>query len=415
MGEPDFGDAAAGRAGHDAFVVVQLEMVAHLGQMVGLFLYKAVHGVGVDVFILGQVQRLVKVVHAGRAGHEPAAVRLLAEVLSGLVVFVPDLAHKLFQNVLEGDDALGAAVFVHDDCHVMVLLPQGAQQLGDLGGAGGVEGGGDEVFHRDGLFQTGDVEIFLVDDADDVVHGVVIDGQAGIAGFCEGLRKLFQRNIVLHGHHVYAGRQDLLHLHVVELDGAADELAFPVGKLTVVLSLAHHGDELTFGDGVALAAVDEVSQQLLPLAEQPGQRGEEGQEQTQRRRYGGCNRLGHLLGEGLGGHFAEDEDDYRQHDGGGGGAPLCTQPLGKEDGADGSGGDIHDVVADEDGGEKLVVLLGHRQHSGGGSVALLSAAFQAYLVQGRKCGLGGGEECGKRDQNDQRHQERYTAIVHNKG
>ena len=75
----------------------------------------------------------------------------------------------------------------------------------------------------------GDVEILLVDDADDVVHGVVIDGQAGIAGFCEGLRKLFQRNIVLHGHHVYAGRQDLLHLHVVELDGAADELAFPVG------------------------------------------------------------------------------------------------------------------------------------------------------------------------------------------
>ena len=72
-------------------------------------------------------------------------------------------------------------------------------------------------------------------------------------------------------------------------------------------------------------------------------------------------------------------------------------------------------VADEDGGEKLVVLLGHRQHPGGGSVAFLSAAFQAYLVQGRKCGLGGGEECGKRDQNDQRHQERYTAIVHNKG
>ena len=106
---------------------------------------------------------------------------------------------------------------------------------------------------------------------------------------------------------------------------------------------------------------------------------------------------------------------HRQHDGGGGGAPLCTQPLGKEDGADGSGGDIHDVVADEDGGEKLVVLLGHRQHPGGGSVALLSAAFQTYLVQGRKCGLGGGEECGKRDQNDQRHQERYTAIVHNKG
>ena len=86
VGEPDFGDAAAGRAGHDALVVVQLEMIAHLGQMVGLFLHEAVYGVGVDVFILGQVQRLVKVVHAGRAGHEPAAVRLLAEVLSEIWV-----------------------------------------------------------------------------------------------------------------------------------------------------------------------------------------------------------------------------------------------------------------------------------------------------------------------------------------
>lgn len=101
VGEPDFGDAAAGRAGHDALVVVQLEMVAYLGQMVGLFLHEAVYGVGVDVLILGQAQRLVKVVHAGRAGHEPAAVRLLAEVLGGLVVFVPDLAHQLFKNVLE--------------------------------------------------------------------------------------------------------------------------------------------------------------------------------------------------------------------------------------------------------------------------------------------------------------------------
>ncbi len=263
MGEPDFGHAAAGRAGHDALVVVQLEMVAHLGQVAGLFLHEAVYGVGVDVFILGQVQRLVKVVHAGRAGHEPAAVRLLAEVLSSLVVFVPDLADKLLQNVLEGDDALGAAVFVHDDGHVVVLLPQGAQQLGDLGRAGGVEGGGDEVLQCGGFFQPGDVEILLMHDADDVVNGVVIDGQAGIAGFCECLRKLFQRNIVLHGHHVYAGRQDLFHLHVIELDGAADELAFPVGKLTVALGLAHHGDQLTLGDGVALAAVDEAAQQLL--------------------------------------------------------------------------------------------------------------------------------------------------------
>ena len=330
-------------------------------------------------------------------------------------MLIPDLADQLLQNVLEGDDALGAAVFVHDDGHVVVLLPQSAQQLGDLGRAGGVEGGGDEVLQCGGFFQPGQIEVLLVHDADDVVDGVMVDRQAGVAGLREGLGELLQRNIVLHGHHVHTGGQDLFHLHVIELDGAADELAFAVGQFAVALGLAHHGDQLTLGDGVALAAVDKVAQQFFPLAEQPCQGGEEGQEQTQHRRYGGCNRLGHLLGEGLGGHFAEDEDNDRQHDGGGGGTPLLTQPLGKEDRADGSSGDVHDVVADEDGGEKLVVLLGHRQNPGGGGVALLGTAFQAYLVQGRKCGLRGGEERGKRDQDHKRHQERYTAIVHNKG
>ena len=66
-------------------------------------------------------------------------------------------------------------------------------------------------------------------------------------------------------------------------------------------------------------------------------------------------------------------------------------PDGGPDGGDGGrGGDIVFVV--DDG---LNTLTDYRHR--------------------RKFAAQPGEEGGKRDQNDQRHQERYTAIVHNKG
>ena len=107
----------------------------------------------------------------------------------------------------------------------------------------------------------------------DVINGFVVYRQAGIARFGKGLCHLIQRGVVLHSHHVHAGGQDLLHLHVIEFDGAADQFAFPVGEFTVVFGFTHHGHQLTLGDGVLLTAVDKMAQQLFPLGEQPVQRG----------------------------------------------------------------------------------------------------------------------------------------------
>ena len=98
-GEADRGDAAAGGAGHDAVVLAEGEVIADFGQVAGLFLHEAVDGVGVDVLIFGQIQRLEKVIHAGGAGNEPAAVRLLAEVLGDLIVLLPDLTSVMMPSV----------------------------------------------------------------------------------------------------------------------------------------------------------------------------------------------------------------------------------------------------------------------------------------------------------------------------
>ena len=164
----------------------------------------------------------------------------------------------------------------------------------------------------------------------------------------------------------------------------------------------------------AHAAVDEVVQQLLPLAEQPCQRGEQGHEQIQEGRHRRGDGLRHLLGDALGAYFAEDQHHDGQHDGGDRCAPLLAQSLGKEHRCDGSCTDVDDIIADEDGGEQLVVLFRHGQHTGRRLVAVLGAAFQTDLIQGRKCGLRGGEKGGKCHQNHQRYEKRHTAIVHKK-
>ena len=383
--------------------------------MMGLFLHQTVDGVGVDLVVFGQAERLVQVIDAGGAGHQPAAVRLLAEILGHFVVFIPDLADQLFQDVFQRDDALGSAVFVHDYGQMMMLFAQGAEQLGDLGGTGRIQGGCDEVVDGGGLFQTGQIEVLLMDHADDVVDGAVIDRQTGIAGIGEGLRQLLEGSLVGDGNDIDTGRQNFLDFHIVELDGTPDELALTVGQLAVALGLAHHRDEFTFGDGVALTAVNEMAQQLFPLAEQPSQGSEQHHQEVQDGRNKGRDLFGHLLRKAFGSYLTEDQDNDGQHDGGDRCAPFRAEPFGEQDGADRCGRDVHDVVADQDRGEQLIVLLGHCQHTSSGSVAIVGTAFQAYLVQGRKCGLGGGEKGGESHQNHQRHQERNTAIVHKKG
>ena len=66
-----------------------------------------------------------------------------------------------------------------------------------------------------------------------------------------------------------AGGQDLLYLHVIEFDGAADQFAFPVGEFAVVFGFTHHGHQLTLGDGVLLRTAVSYTH-LIQAAEDAG-------------------------------------------------------------------------------------------------------------------------------------------------
>ena len=84
---------------------------------------EAAQGVVVVAFRQGQLQ----VVHQGADGRGARDAPLVLTQrhnlrLLGLVELVVDVAHNLLQQVLHGDNALGAAVLVHHHSDVHLLL-----------------------------------------------------------------------------------------------------------------------------------------------------------------------------------------------------------------------------------------------------------------------------------------------------
>jgi hypothetical protein len=69
--------------------------------------------------------------------------------------------------------------------------------------------------------------------------------------------------------------------------------------------------------------------------------------------------------------------------------------LGEQNGAHGGGRDVHDVVADQVGGQELVVVLRDAQGQGGPLVAAVRPALEPDAVERGKGGLCGGEKGGE--------------------
>ena len=209
-------------------------------------------------------------------------------------------AHQLLHDVLQGDQALGAAVLVHHDDHVGLLLLEDAQQVGDLGVSGGVEHIAHKGAHILPAVEAGGVEILLVDHAHHVVDVLMVDRDAGEAALGEDPGDLVHGVGVLHRHDVHPGGDDLLHLQVVELDGGPDELALVLVQPALGLGLVHHGDQLLLGDAVVGGVMEELGEQALPLAEEEVGRGEDHHEKAQQGRREHGEGLGGLLGQALG-------------------------------------------------------------------------------------------------------------------
>ena len=94
-----------------------------------------------------------------------------------------------------------------------------------------------------------------------------------------------------------------------------------------------------------------------------------------------AKRSGAVLGQALGGDFTEDQHHNGNDDGGERRAQVAVVAH-KEQRADGCRCDVDDVVADEDGGEELVVVFRQLQRGGGTAAPFFGPGLQPGLVQG---------------------------------
>ena len=348
-------------------------------------------------------KQIIQVIQVGGAADEVAAVLLFPEQLHHFVVLVPDLAHQFLHDILHGDNTLGAAVLVNDDGHMGLVPLEHPQQFGNLGGTSGVLNGGLQMEDIAEAAVTGRIKILLMNQADDIIDIVVIDGQTGISAFHKQPCHLFHRGGVLGCHQVHAGCQDFRHLQIAELDGIADQIALVLVKTALILRLIDHAHQLLFGDAVVAVVAEHQRQELFPHGEQEVGRGQNPGEEPQQRRGKHGPGFGVFLGQALGGNLAEDQNDDGQHRSGHRGAAGLTDEPDKQHGADGGGHVVDNVVADEDGGEQLVVILRQRQRFGSPAVAVFGAVFQTDAVERCKGRFCSGKITGHGDQGQQGH------------
>ena len=170
-----------------------------------------------------------------------------------VVGLVGNLADDLLDDVLHGDEAVGAAVFVHDDGHLHAGLLQLRQQLQHVFRLGHVKRLVHELGHRvfNAAVQQRADEVFVGHEAYDLVHFLVIDRQAGIARAAHAVEGRAGRFGVLGHDHVDARLHDFAHRHVGQIEDVVDHALLVFEKLDI---LGHHVLDLVLRNVFAFGA-----------------------------------------------------------------------------------------------------------------------------------------------------------------
>ena len=156
-----------------------------------------------------------------------------------LVVLVNDLADDLLDQVLDRHEAGGAAVLVHHDRHMHVLLLHLPQQLRNLLLLGNEEGG---TAQRTCLYIAPRLvdaleQVLRVQHTHDVVDIALIDRDARVTALDDYLQGLVQRRDGPGGHHVGTRDHHLAYERVSELEDRVDQLTLVLFDLVLVTVL----------------------------------------------------------------------------------------------------------------------------------------------------------------------------------
>jgi len=172
-----------------------------------------------------------------------------------------------------------------------------------------------------------------------------------------------------------------------------------------VTRLIDYGAQLLGVEGVILVGIDlqHLEQAAGDAVDQPDQRRERHHQPLEDPGGG----IGDLLrkhgGQGLWRHFTEYQHHQSQAEGGDGDPEITKQPD-TDDGGDGGGEDIDQIIADQDQSQQAIGAGEQLLDATCGFVFGLCQMPQFVAVDGHQAGFGTGEKGGKKDQDNENNQ-----------
>ena len=254
---------------HPEQETAQRQFLAGFGQMADGGGDQAADGVVLVVREVG-AEAFVEVGDGRQRIHHELAVGLRGDqrgTVLGFVVLVVDLAHDLFQHVLDGHQAGDAAVLVHHDRHVVARQAEFLQQQVQLLRFGNqyrrpqqlAHGAGTVVGHHPAQ------QVLGQQDAQDLVLVVAVDGEARMAGFHHLFHQVQEARLHRQRHHLRARHHHVAHGQVGHGDGAFHHLQGVAADQPVGLRVAQQLHQVVACAGFAGERRTEAVQPGAPL------------------------------------------------------------------------------------------------------------------------------------------------------
>ena len=173
------------------------------------------------------------------------------ELVLCLVIFIMDLAHDLFQDILQCDQACHLAVLIEHDRDIKGRVPHLHEQFRNTFILIGKMRLAHDVADVEGLVFIIQQQILHINNADDIVLGLLVDRQAGELVLAEDLDQLFVGVVHVRKCNVYAGNHDVLCVRIAQVEYIIDHL-FLIGLYgAVFMADIHDGAELVLCDPFA--------------------------------------------------------------------------------------------------------------------------------------------------------------------
>ena len=276
-------------------------------------------------------------------------------------------------------------MLIEHHAHMALFLLHSPQDLGNFDHAGQIHRFLYQLADRKlrALFLVALHKVLFVDDADDIIKGFIDYGHTRIFLAEKLLSHLLGAVRHVDRDNAHSRRDYLVDRYLVEHQCAPHEIALLLLKNALVLDLVDDRHKLLFGHAHRLLSIEQLRYALFQQDKERRKRRENKRQERYHRRNAYTNTLRVILRDRLRHYLAEYQHHDRSRDRRYKRAVLLTDYRYRHNGRNRRHGDIHDIVADKYGCQRLVVLFQYAERPCRAPRAVLRHTLEADPVNAR--------------------------------